>query len=124
MASLIELETLQPRKPSSERIEFFESSTGMPYTPPSVNHSDVVTIRCPYCVAPTPHHVPWWDSEGTGYAQPGFKVTCSKCERAFNKEAMGVRRFCDEMSLRRTGSKLSFSYIMFLQHAFGSLMGF
>ena len=65
VASLIELGTLQPFEPSSERVEFFESTTGMPYAPPtSVDRSDGITIRCPCCVVPTQYRVPWWDSEG------------------------------------------------------------
>ena len=82
----------------------------MLYDPPTrFTLSDAVTIRCPCCVAPTQHRVPWWDSEGKGYAQPGFKRTCPECHKTFNKEAMGVRRFCDEVALCRIGNKLSFS---------------
>ena len=85
----------------------------MLYVPPTnVELCDTITVRCPCCVSPTQYHVPWWNSEGTGYAQPGFKVSCAECHKTFNKEAMGVRRFCDEITLRRTGSKLSFSFVM------------
>jgi len=91
VASLAEPETLQPSEPSIERREFFESTTGMPYVPPTnVQLSDTITVRCPCCVSPTQHHVPWWNSEGTGYAQPGFKVSCAECHKTFKKRLWGL----------------------------------
>ena len=123
MASLIEPKTLQPSEPSTERREFFESTTDLPYAPPTGTElSDTIAVRCPCCVAPTRHHVPWWGSEGTGYAQPGFKVSCPECHKTFNKEAMGVRRFSDEVALRRTGSRLSFSFVMSHSYLFHYLL--
>jgi len=123
LASLIDPETLKPFGASPERLEFFESTTGMPYAPSTIIElSDAITIRCPCCVAPTQLHVPWWDPEGKGYAQPGFTFSCPECHKTFNKETMGVRRFCDEVALRRSGSKLAFSFVMFHSHIFHCLL--
>ena len=110
IASLIEPKSLEPYEPSQPRVHNFESLAGMPFNHPvETPLSETVSIACPRCLDPPRVSVPWWKSDGTGFAQGGFKVACAVCKKSFTKETMGVKRFCNELALRRSGTSIAFS---------------
>lgn len=111
VASLIDPHTLEPFEPSEERRAFFQSATNTEYSPPVIPDLDFAhTMRCPLCVDRTELSIRYWNVTGTGWAQPNFKVTCPVCYQAFTKETMGIRKFCDELALKRAGGRIFFSY--------------
>lgn len=111
VASLIDPQTLAPLEPSEERRNFFESITRTEYTPPV--HPDLSSkriIQCPFCANRNEFSIWYWNASGTGWAQPNFKDVCPVCSKTFTKENMGIRKFCDELALKRAGEKIYFSY--------------
>ena len=120
VASLIEPKSLEPHEPSHDRIRNFESLTGSPYNPnPNPNHtpteilppSETVSVACPKCVDSPRMSVAWWSPDGKGFAQDGFQAACSACSKSFTKATIGVRRLCDELTLRRAGAPIAFSSV-------------
>ena len=110
IASLIEHKSLEPLEPSQSRVHNFESLAAVPFRHPSeISLSDTVSVACPRCLDAPLVSVPWWRLDGTGFAQDGFKATCAVCKKAFTKETIGVRRLCDELSLRRSGTEIAIS---------------
>ena len=110
VASLIEPKSLEPHEPSDARVHNFESIAGIPYNHPiEIPLSETISIACPRCVDPPRKSVPWWTSEGKGFAQDGFKEACAACKKSFTKATIGVRRLCDELTLRRSGAPIAFS---------------
>ena len=112
VASLIEPKSLEPYAPSNSRLDNFQSlaGPGVPFHNPfQFSPAETIAISCPRCQDPPPVGVPWWSSDGTGFAQDGFKAACARCHRSFTKETIGVRRFCDELALRISGSSIAFS---------------
>lgn len=123
VASLIEPKSLEPHEPSHDRIHNFESLAGTSY---NYNHdhndndndpteiispSETVSVACPKCVDSPRMSVAWWSSDGKGFAQDGFKAACGACKKSFTKATIGVRRLCDELTLRRSGAPIAFSSV-------------
>ena len=105
ISSLIDPHTLKPVMPSSERQTFFEQATSLPFHMSLVtDNSDVVTLDCPFCMQKN-HLVQWVTPDEKGYAQPNFEFTCELCRQKFNKSSIGVRRFAEVISKRRTAQK-------------------
>ncbi|KAG8904961.1 hypothetical protein FRB99_000963 [Tulasnella sp. 403] len=89
-----------PGSQAQERAYRWESCTGQPWVlSTSVNDDDpalaTIQIRCPSCQEPLAAN--WRDETGAGWAQQGFRTTCSNCGMVVNKEAMGVAKFCDDL---------------------------
>jgi hypothetical protein len=111
IASLIDPHTLEPLEPSEERRSFFHSITGIEYSLPMTrNLPSTRKIQCPFCVKRIRSSIYYWTAEKTGWAQPNFKSKCLVCNQTFTKENMGIRKFCDELALKRAGEKIFFSY--------------
>lgn len=113
VSSLIESQTLDPMTPTLERIEFFEKTSKQPFEFKLVTgHSDVIPtpMPCPMC-SHLNHLVTWVAPGEKGFAQPHFAHTCENmaCRKVFTKGSIGVRRFSDEVSLRRTGQPVFLS---------------
>jgi transposase-like protein len=109
LSTLIDPTTLKPIPPSDERERFFESTSGMPYEMPIVTgYSDTVSLRCPYCMQMN-YLVKWITPTQQGYAQPNFSYCCEQCNKVFNKENMGIRRFAEEVTCKRAGEKVYIS---------------
>ncbi|CAG7852909.1 SubName: Full=Uncharacterized protein {ECO:0000313/EMBL:CCA76091.1} [Serendipita indica DSM 11827] len=109
VASLIQGQTLDPLSPSAERQHFFERTTGLPwYMPLTTDYSECLAVFCPLCQVIN-SRVRWVTDDETGYAQAKFKHRCESCCKEFTKGAMGMRRFVDEVSLQRSGTKVFFS---------------
>src|SRR5258706_12837477 len=110
VASLIEPKSLEPCEPSKSRVHNFALLAGMPYYPPTViSLSETGSVACPRCVDRPLVSVPWWKSDGKGFAQDGFKEACATCQKSFTKATLGVRRLCDELTLHRSGIPIAFS---------------
>lgn len=110
IAALIEPKSLEPYEPSQSRLHNFESLAGMPYNHPiEISLSETVSVACPKCVDRPLVSVPWWTSDGKGFAQDGFKQACATCQKSFTKATLGVRRLCDELTLHRAGISIAFS---------------
>jgi hypothetical protein len=110
VASLIEPKSHEPHEPSQRRVHNFESLTRMPFNDPiDLTPHEIMLIECPRCLDLPRVNVLWWNSSGTGLAQDGFEAVCPTCEKTFTKETMGVRRLCDELALRRSGTPIAFS---------------
>jgi len=111
IASLIDPHTLEPFGPSEERRDFFQAITQSEYSPPMTpDLSSTCNIRCPFCVDQTEFTPLYWNAYGTGWAQPNFNGICPVCYQTFTKENMGIRKFCDELALKRAGGQMFFSY--------------
>jgi len=111
IASLIDPHTLDPAQPSDERRRFFELITATEYSPPMApDFNSARNIQCPYCAKQTGFSTRYWNASGTGWAQPNFKGICPICYKEFMKENMGIRKFCDELALKRAGGRIFFSY--------------
>ncbi|CAG7854222.1 SubName: Full=Uncharacterized protein {ECO:0000313/EMBL:CCA67541.1} [Serendipita indica DSM 11827] len=109
IASLIDGQTLDPLPPSTERQQFFERMTKLSwYMPLSTESTETLCVYCPFCKNANPN-VRWVTDHDTGYAQTKFTHLCQSCYKDFNKVALGMRRFVDEVSLRRSGSVVFFS---------------
>lgn len=112
IASLIEHKSLEPHEPSQSRVHNFESLAAVPFDPPiETSLSETLSIACPRCLGAPLVSVPWWTSDGTGFSQDGFKALCAVCEKAFTKETIGVKRLCDELTLRRSGTEIAISSV-------------
>jgi len=110
IASLIEHKSLEPHEPSQSRVHNFESLAAVPFDHPiEIAPSETVSLACPRCLDAPLVGVPWWKADGTGFAQYGFKAACVVCRKAFTKETIGVKRLCDELALRRSGTEIAFS---------------
>jgi hypothetical protein len=110
VASLIEPKSLEPYEPSQHRVHNFESLAAIPFNHAiEISLPETVSILCPRCQDPSTVNTPWWRSDGTGFAQAGFKEACGHCNKSFTKETIGVRRFCEELALRRSGTPIAFS---------------
>lgn len=72
--------------------------------------SDVVTVNCPFCAYKN-RLVSWVDANEKGFAQPKFEYTCQSCQKAFNKSNIGMKRFAEELTLRRMGKRVYISYV-------------
>ena len=111
IASLIHPRTLEPLPPSDQRREFFRMFTNTEYSPPVTPDLDSTrNIQCPFCVKQNCFNTRFWTESGTGWAQPNFREVCPVCYRAFTKENMGIRKFCDELALKRARRRIFFSY--------------
>ncbi|KAG8768001.1 hypothetical protein FRC15_005345, partial [Serendipita sp. 397] len=109
ISSLIDPHTFDPLPPSEEQQRFFEQTARVPWVMPLVTEkSDVLTLTCPFC-AYVNHLVPWVADYDRGFAQPKFVHICDRCPRTFNKGQLGVRRFCEEVTRRRTGERVFIS---------------
>ncbi|KAG8809140.1 hypothetical protein FRC17_003598 [Serendipita sp. 399] len=109
ISSLIDAETLDPLPPSDERQTFFEQTSKLPYHISLVSdRSDVLTLHCPFCAHPN-QLVRWIDDDEKGFAQTKFVHTCEKCRKPITKSKIGIRRFCEEVSRRRTGERVFIS---------------
>ncbi|KAG9016324.1 hypothetical protein FRB90_003288 [Tulasnella sp. 427] len=96
LAGSIDQESLLPHPPSTERASAFRSLTGQPFEyPVNTTSEHTLVISCPSCSQPS--NVPWITHLGDGYAQRGFVYACEKCNFKFNREALGVRTFYDDM---------------------------
>ncbi|KAG8834460.1 hypothetical protein FRC17_008682 [Serendipita sp. 399] len=108
IASLIDPQTLDPLPPLEERRAQFEQITNLPYSMPIVtDRSDVLTLDCPFCVMSN-QLVRWIDDDEKGFAQTNFTHICEHCGKSFTKSNIGVRRFCEEVTRRRTGERVFF----------------
>ncbi|KAH7093904.1 hypothetical protein BKA62DRAFT_775752 [Auriculariales sp. MPI-PUGE-AT-0066] len=102
---------------SEEERSTFEFATSNPFEPPYFTApADMITLQCPFCVAPTRLQWPWLTAIKTGWAQRGFRVQCPACRASIDHEALGVRRFCDDLALWRAHETAS-------QNGTGQLMG-
>ena len=111
IASLIDPHTLDAMQPSDERRSFFASITSTEYSPPiTPDLYSTRDIQCPRCPNYTGSSTYYWNASGTGWAQPNFKGLCPMCSQEFTKENMGIRKFCDELALKRAGGRIFFSY--------------
>ncbi|KAG8785422.1 hypothetical protein FRC16_001948, partial [Serendipita sp. 398] len=109
ISSLIDPQTLDPLPPSEKRQLFFEQVSQMSYHMPlATDYSDVLTLNCPFCAHPNPS-VRWVADGKSGFAQTKFSHTCEQCGESFNKSNIGVRRFCEEVTRRRTGERVFIS---------------
>lgn len=94
---------------SVEAQKFFTASTGEPFEPPlETSAEDLIFIACPCCDHSGERYPwPWINEQGTGWAQRRFEAACPTCNRSFDHQAYGVRRFCDEVvkwrELRESG---------------------
>lgn len=112
VASLIEPKSLEPTEPSYDRVRNFESLADMPYNHPiEISLSETVSVSCPRCVNRPPVSVSWWRLDEKGFAQDGFKEACAACKKPFTKATIGIRRLCDELALRRSGTSIAFSSV-------------
>jgi hypothetical protein len=110
IASLIEYKSLEPLEPSQTRLRNFESLAAVPFVHPiEISLTDTVHVACPRCLDAPLISVPWWRLDGMGFAQGGFEATCAVCNKSFTKETIGVKRLCDELTLRRSGSDIAIS---------------
>lgn len=111
ISSLIDPHTLNPIPVSAERGAFFEKNTTLKFSMALVTElSDVVTVDCPFCLQKN-HLVKWVDADEKGFAEPKFGYTCESCEQVFTKSNIGVRRFAEEFTMRRTGKKVYISCV-------------
>lgn len=102
VSSLIDPQTFDSITPTPERLAFFEGVSKQPFQFQLVtDYSDVVSIPCPFCIN-TNRLVKWVAPNDKGFAQPAFSHTCEVCGKEFTKSNIGVRRFSDEVVLRRT----------------------
>lgn len=115
VASTIHPTTFEPNLPSPEREAFFESTSGLAFMYTlATSFDEVLSLDCPCCNT-TNNYVRWVTREGEsggggiGFAEPLFRHKCDWCERSFTRSIMGVRRFCDEVTERRAGSKVFFA---------------
>ncbi|KAG8765202.1 hypothetical protein FRC15_007150, partial [Serendipita sp. 397] len=109
ISSLIDPQTLDPLPPSETRQLFFEQVSQMPYHMPMVtDYSDILTLNCPFCAHPN-QSVRWVADGESGFAQTNFSHVCDQCGTSFNKSNIGVRRFCEEVTRRRTGERVFIS---------------
>ncbi|KIM29346.1 hypothetical protein M408DRAFT_23112 [Serendipita vermifera MAFF 305830] len=109
ISSLIDSQTLEPIPPSKERLTYFETTTSLPFAFPLVTGiSDVVSLDCPFCLQKN-YQVKWISEEEKGYAQPHFEHTCEPCHEVFKRSDIGIRRFAEEVSRKRTGEKVYLS---------------
>ena len=112
IASTIHPMTFEPNLPSPEREAFFENTSGLAFMYTlATSFDEVLSLDCPCCNT-TNDYVPWITREGRGdigFAEPSFSHKCVWCKRSFTRSMMGVRRFCDEVTERRAGSKVFFA---------------
>ncbi|CCA72245.1 hypothetical protein PIIN_06179 [Serendipita indica DSM 11827] len=108
ISSLIDGQSLDPLPPSTERQDIFERVTGLSWPLPLITEgSDCLSVPCPFCRTVN-HLVRWIADGGLGYAQASFKHRCESCNKQFTKPNMGMRRFVDEVSMRRSGQRVFF----------------
>lgn len=109
VSSLIDSQSLEALPPSSERQRFFEETTYLTFSVPLITEmSDTMTLDCPICKQKN-HLVKWIAMDDKGFAQTKFEHRCESCNMVFTKSNIGVRRFADEVTLRRTGRKVYIS---------------
>ncbi|KAF8305769.1 hypothetical protein DL93DRAFT_2144320 [Clavulina sp. PMI_390] len=90
--------TLIPTYPAPERVAAWESRTQLPFAAAfTTTASDVASVRCPMCEGYVVTNVPWITDAGTGFAQKDFLANCMTCKGPFNREAMRVRRLCEDI---------------------------
>ncbi|KAG8806593.1 hypothetical protein FRC17_004914 [Serendipita sp. 399] len=112
ISSLIDSETLDPLPPSNERQDTFEQTAKLPYHISLVtDYSEALTLTCPFCAHPN-QSVLWLNDGEKGYAQTQFEHSCEKCGSNFSKSNIGIRRFCEEITRRRTGERIFFPEIL------------
>ncbi|QRV82579.1 dammaradiene synthase [Ceratobasidium sp. AG-Ba] len=101
---ILDSNTLLPLNPSPERRNQFELATGEPWVAPlRTTLSDTTMVPCPRCEEKTMTEVCWVTDENTGFAQHGFKARCHVCMGVFDRHAMMVRGFCDDVIKARDG---------------------
>ncbi|KAH7101531.1 hypothetical protein BKA62DRAFT_179183 [Auriculariales sp. MPI-PUGE-AT-0066] len=101
LASLLNFDTME-LEVSDQVRECFERCTGESWHPPMVTTpGDQLEITCPCCVQVTIFKWQWLQPDGKGWAQRRFSASCPTCQRSFNHEAFGVRKFCDELVMWR-----------------------
>ncbi|KIM24605.1 hypothetical protein M408DRAFT_26897 [Serendipita vermifera MAFF 305830] len=109
VASLIDPNTFEPLVPSYHRESFFELTSGLSFMyATSTSMTDVLELVCPCCNALN-ERVPWITADGKGFGETEFAYTCESCGRSFNRETMGVRKFCEEATRHRAGRKVYFA---------------
>ena len=80
--------------PSVAQIEKWEKMTGLPFDASAMGNT--VFITCPACSNTL--SVPWTCGPiardgGTGFAETGFTVNCSKCDLNVNHDALATAKF-------------------------------
>ncbi|KAJ2912588.1 hypothetical protein MD484_g7833, partial [Candolleomyces efflorescens] len=96
------LPSLLDSPPTEIRMNAFYARVGLPFDPiQSSSVSDTKTISCPRCRAKVV--VPYMKSDGTGYLQTRFRVSCTtdSCP-AITKETLCARKLAENLS--RSGS--------------------
>ncbi|KAG9043028.1 hypothetical protein FS837_010120 [Tulasnella sp. UAMH 9824] len=92
----IDHETLLPHPPSEGRVSAFSTFTGQPFDSPiNTNSDETLAVFCPSCSQP--NNTPWITFKGDGFAQRGYRCICEYCRFMFTREALGVRKFYEDM---------------------------
>ncbi|KZT67388.1 hypothetical protein DAEQUDRAFT_713656 [Daedalea quercina L-15889] len=83
-------------QPSEERKRTWLAETGTPFDPiEALKHLPHHDVICPKCEKP--NAAPYLTSEGTGYAQQGFKLTCSRCSLTIDKSALAMDKLAQDL---------------------------
>jgi len=83
-------------QPSEERKRTWVANTGTLFDPiealKHLSHHDVVCPRCRKRNA-----APFLTEEGTGYAQQGFMLTCSRCSLPIDKRGLALDKLARDL---------------------------
>ncbi|KAH9832601.1 uncharacterized protein C8Q71DRAFT_777258 [Rhodofomes roseus] len=83
-------------QPSEERKQTWLADTGTPFDPiESLKYLPHHNVTCPRCESP--NAAPYLTAEGTGYAQQGFKLTCSRCSLVIDKPALAMDKLAQDL---------------------------
>ncbi|KAF9515839.1 hypothetical protein BS47DRAFT_723038 [Hydnum rufescens UP504] len=90
--------TFLPDTPAHFHKSSWESQTHLPYEYTLITaRSETLDVPCPTCEGEVMVPVPWITDAGTGFAQRNFHAQCEYCKRSFSREAMCVRKFCNDV---------------------------
>ncbi|EPQ58878.1 hypothetical protein GLOTRDRAFT_125199 [Gloeophyllum trabeum ATCC 11539] len=96
---LIQFGDLRTYQPSAARIASWRDSTWTPFDPlEAMSQLRDKPVVCPRCLAGL--LVPFFQDDGCGYAQQGFKTACPYCTLAITKETLGVAKLARDLARR------------------------
>ncbi|KAI0050300.1 hypothetical protein FA95DRAFT_1603654 [Auriscalpium vulgare] len=106
---LEELGDMNKLTPSEARIASWLSETDTPYDP--LEAARVLThqsLQCPVCEKAV--QARYLESDGTGYAQQKFTVTCPACAFVITRDKLAIFRFTSDLALDLDSQKIRDEY--------------
>ncbi|KAG8957478.1 hypothetical protein FRC03_010116 [Tulasnella sp. 419] len=82
--------------PTATRIRHFQSRTLQRFhqsVKPQLDSE--ITIECPGCR--TPVAVRWYEEDGSGYSQDGFRKRCSSCPANLTRQTLGIAKLAQDL---------------------------